>query len=259
MQVDYSPDPSIRYKSFTNAKHMNLAATAYSYAKHRNVMLKYIADLQGLVSESNEVALKVIKTAYEQEVAKLTESGFKLSEEEIELNKHLEASKLEQELRDLRAYNMDLLRELSRKREDDNIVMTQQPLQVNDIPNTGKYDKLDSNTPIFHGKSGENIMDWLFVIENNFIKAKTPADRKLLEAVSFVRGAALQMLKNYMLEGKNSWSEFAKILKEAFAPIDLPRRVRVQLKELKHTDGMSLDQYVKKFLQLINQIEMTEE
>lgn len=102
-------------------------------------------------------------------------------------------------------------------------------------------------------------MDWLFVIENNFIKARTPPDRKLLEAVSFLRGAALQMLKNFMLEGKNSWSEFANILKDSFVPIDLPRRIRVQLKDLKHSEGMSFDQYVKKFLQLVNQIDMREE
>jgi len=75
------------------------------------------------------------------------------------------------------------------------------------------------------------MLDWLFIIENNFNKAKVLPEKKLMETVSFVRGAALQMLKNFMMSGSNSWSEFADLLKDSFAPIDLPRRVRTQLKE----------------------------
>jgi hypothetical protein len=62
-----------------------------------------------------------------------------------------------------------------------------------------------------------------------------------------------------MLSGSNSWVEFANMLKDSFAPIDLPRRIRSQLKEHKHVKGMTFDQYVKRFLQLANQIDMTEE
>ena len=84
MSVDYSPDPNIKYKTFTSAKHMQLASTAYRYAKQRSVMMKHINDLRELVEKSNNGStLKLLVTIFDQEIDKLTEIGFKLSEDEL--------------------------------------------------------------------------------------------------------------------------------------------------------------------------------
>lgn len=136
MEVDYSPDPNIRYKTYTNMKHMQLASTAYRYAKQKSVMVKYIRDLKELIGESNEKTLMLITASYDQEIAKLTDAGFKLSEEEAELNKQLETVKLEQELRDIRLSNLELLSELGRKRANENVIVRSQVMQVSDSSNT---------------------------------------------------------------------------------------------------------------------------
>jgi len=263
MSVDYSPDPNIKYKTFTSAKHLQLASTAYRYAKQRSVMMKHIKDLRDLVEKSNNNStLKFLVTIFDAEIEKLTDKEFMLSEEEQQCNNQLETVKLEEELNRLRLSNLQTLAEYGRRSNQDNVVLPTVAVQGSESTQavvTTKYDKLDSSTPLFHGKVGENVLDWLFIIENNFNKAKVPPEKKLMETVSFVRGAALQMLKNFMLNGSNSWVEFANMLKDSFAPIDLPRRIRSQLKEHKHAEGMTFDHYVKRFLQLANQIDMTEE
>ena len=117
-------------------KHMQLASTAYRYAKQKSVMVKYIRDLKELIGESNEKTLMLITASYDQEIAKLTDAGFKLSEEEAELNKQLETVKLEQELRDIRLSNLELLSELGRKRANENVIVRSQVMQVSDSSNT---------------------------------------------------------------------------------------------------------------------------
>ena len=116
-------------------KHMQLASTAYRYAKQKSVMVKYIRDLKELIGESNEKTLMLITASYDQEIAKLTDAGFKLSEEEAELNKQLETVKLEQELRDIRLSNLELLSELGRKRANENVIVRSQIMQVSDSSN----------------------------------------------------------------------------------------------------------------------------
>ncbi len=109
-----------------------------------------------------------------------------MSEEEQQSNNQLETVKLEEELNILRLSNLQTLAEYGRRSNQDNVV----------------YDKLDLNTPLFHGKAGENVLDWLFIIENNFNKAKVSPEKKIMETVSFVRAAALQMLKKFYAQWK---------------------------------------------------------
>ena len=84
MSIDYSPDPDIKYKNFTSAKHLKLASTAYRYAKQRSVMMKHIKDLRDLVEKSNNNStLKFLVTIFDAEIEKLTDKEFMLSEEDL--------------------------------------------------------------------------------------------------------------------------------------------------------------------------------
>jgi len=156
MSVDYSPVPNIKYRTFNSAKHLQLAATAYRYAKQRSVMMKY-KDLRELAEKSNNNAtLKMLIAIFDQKKATLSDQSFKLSEEELECNIQLETVKLEEELNRLRLSNLETLVEYGRRTNEDHVVLTP-ALGVNDTPPSCviKYDKLDSCTPFFHGKAGD--------------------------------------------------------------------------------------------------------
>jgi len=70
---------------------------------------------------------------------------------------------------------------------------------------------------------------------------------------NYLKGIALQLLIKYTNSGETSWKKFTRILLDTFKPVDYGRRLRQQLRELKQTD--SVDNYNRKYLSLINQLE----
>jgi hypothetical protein len=122
---------------------------------------------------------------------------------------------------------------------------------------TSKSYKLDANTPIFTSKPGENILDWLFVIENNLQLANVPAPMHIVAVSSYLKGTAMQMLKAFRKRGQTDWLLFKKDLLRTFRPVDHERIIRTKLLNLKQTDNF--DKFSNDFLYWANQIpEMSE-
>jgi hypothetical protein len=123
--------------------------------------------------------------------------------------------------------------------------------------NMPKNYKLDSNTPIFSSKPGENILDWLFVIENNLRLANVPIQMYIIAVTSYLKGTALQMLKAFRTRGQTDWIAFKTELLRTFRPVDHERIIRTKLLNLKHSENF--DKYSNDFLYWANQLpEMSE-
>ena len=100
---------------------------------------------------------------------------------------------------------------------------------------------------------GRSCDDWFFCIDNQLYASGIPDEIVLPLLSNYVNGTALQLLKSYMREGKNSWTEFKTILRNTFQPIDFVFRTRAELHHLKQGND-SIDNYNRNFLRLSTQI-----
>ena len=111
--------------------------------------------------------------------------------------------------------------------------------------------KIDKNIPKFSGSgaSNENIDDWLFMIDQ-FKRHNRVEDDKMLAIVTpLLRGQALQMLKRGILKNQQyDWNEFKEELVETFRTDTRERKIRKQLRELKHKNNF--DEFITKFREL---------
>ena len=112
--------------------------------------------------------------------------------------------------------------------------------------------KLPPGTPMFMAE-GRSCDDWFFCIDNQLYASGIPDEIVLPLLSNYVNGTALQLLKSYMREGKNSWTEFKTILRNTFQPIDFDFRTRAELHHLKQGND-SIDNYNRNFLRLSTQI-----
>ena len=113
--------------------------------------------------------------------------------------------------------------------------------------------KLQSTLTTFHGRTGENIGDWLFYT-NRVMEHSSHNDReKILLASSYLRDIAQQDYILYEQTHKNiTWDEFTHYLKNKYTPKNNTTIIRKQLKELKHLN--SVNDYFVSFRKLVNQL-----
>ncbi|RNA32079.1 hypothetical protein BpHYR1_035366 [Brachionus plicatilis] len=65
----------------------------------------------------------------------------------------------------------------------------------------GKGYVLDSNTPVYYGRTTENVENWISIVSNGIKAAGVPEDKKLAVITPYVKERALSTLLNYQ---KNS-------------------------------------------------------
>ncbi len=81
--------------------------------------------------------------------------------------------------------------------------------------------KLDSSVKIFSGRG--DIADFIFVADMALQNQNVPPYRQLNVMGPHFAGAPLQYSRMFISEGKNSWSDFKKILLKQYTPIDQER------------------------------------
>ena len=73
--------------------------------------------------------------------------------------------------------------------------------------------KLDPNTKVFTGYSGELLSQWIFIINDAFTSINVTSDKiKLALITNYVKGMALNTLMRYKTEENPSWNGFSKIV-----------------------------------------------
>ena len=77
------------------------------------------------------------------------------------------------------------------------------------------------NMPLFHGRFGERIDDWLFILENNMKLQMISDSMKLTVATNYLRDAALYLLIDYQAtHGVKDWPNFKLRLKAMFEELN---------------------------------------
>ena len=116
--------------------------------------------------------------------------------------------------------------------------------------------KVDKNIPKFSGSgaANENLDDWMFMIDS-FEKFNDVAEEDMLGLVMpLLRGQALQMLKRGLAKNPDLlWFEFKEELIATFLTDTRERRLRKELKELKHKN--SFDEFLTKFREISMQLQ----
>ena len=113
--------------------------------------------------------------------------------------------------------------------------------------------KLDPNTKVFTGSSGERLSQWIFIINDAFTSINVTSDKiKLALITNYVKGMALNTLMRYKTEENPSWDGFVKLLKEQYEDSNLDYKLRTQFFHLKMET--SFPRYLAKFHELLNQL-----
>ena len=118
---------------------------------------------------------------------------------------------------------------------------------------------LEKGTPVFHGHKEELVRNWLFVVENKMGTLKIPEKLKISCVIPFLKPPALTATINWVAKyGYEDWDGFKRELLRMFEPIDLQRRLRLQLFDLRQQGG--IEAFNAKFLELVNRLDsMSEE
>jgi hypothetical protein len=125
-------------------------------------------------------------------------------------------------------------------------------VKLNDRTETKTY-KLDPNTKVFSGSSGERLSQWIFIINDAFTSINVNTDRiKLALVTNYVRGMALNTLMRYKSEENPTWDGFIKLLREQYEDSNLDYKLRTQFFHLQMEN--SFPRYLAKFHELLNQL-----
>ncbi|RMZ96553.1 9-cis-epoxycarotenoid dioxygenase chloroplastic-like [Brachionus plicatilis] len=116
-----------------------------------------------------------------------------------------------------------------------------------------KTKRLENSTPIFSGNPRDDVYDWLFMVKQGFISANIEEKMKLNAIVNFVSDLPLLILKKH-IESQSNWISFENELKSTFRNINRDQKIRSELISLKNREGLSIENYVSKFLTLTNKI-----
>jgi len=116
-----------------------------------------------------------------------------------------------------------------------------------------RFKVLDSSLPKYSGNVGENLEEWLLVIQGYLDVGNYSPMEALLAVLPLLKDNALQQYiafrKNHPTEG---WRFFVEHMKKMFKPFDVDRRIRVELRQLKYNGN--LDKFAMKFQQLANKL-----
>jgi hypothetical protein len=118
--------------------------------------------------------------------------------------------------------------------------------------------------PFFYGKEKENVMTWVFQVEEIFNARHINEADRIHYAAGLLKDAALQWYHNMIRnirEGRRpplkDWNELVKELEYAFQPPHQQQLLRRQLRQLKQTS--TVQEYVYRFRNLLGQVtEMSE-
>ncbi len=114
---------------------------------------------------------------------------------------------------------------------------------------------LDRNTPTFANNKNENVRNWLFLLESQFVTRGIPISKRIDCVTQYLRepvlGQAIAYLKN---KSHSDWDGFqTNFLIKKCEPVNLQRNLRASLNNLKQTG--SVEEYNRKFLDIYNQID----
>lgn len=130
--------------------------------------------------------------------------------------------------------------------------LNEEEVKLNDKYETKTY-KLDPNTKVFSGSSGERLSQWIFIINDAFTSINVTTDRiKLALVTNYVRGMALNTLMRYKSEAYPTWDGFIKLLREQYEDSNLDYKLRTQFFHLQMEN--SFPKYLAKFHELLNQL-----
>ena len=111
--------------------------------------------------------------------------------------------------------------------------------------------KLSSSTPVYNGKTDEDLEEWMFVIEQSLMTANiTDEVEKLAAITTFVRGTPLSLLRNYIRNNRKP------TLKEYFELLDnlIPQASRTQYLKNKLMDmkqGHDFEEFFNEFQKMV--------
>jgi hypothetical protein len=116
-----------------------------------------------------------------------------------------------------------------------------------------RFKVLDSSLPKYGGNIGENLEEWLLIIQGFLDIGNYSPLEALLAVLPLLKENALQQFiafrKNFPYEG---WGYFVDHLRRVFRPFDVERRIRVELRQMKYTGNF--DKFALKFQQLANKL-----
>ena len=113
--------------------------------------------------------------------------------------------------------------------------------------------KLDLSTPKFSGNHKEDVEDWLFKVNQGFRISKIKDEDKLSAVINFVSDLPILLLRK-QIECNGSWLKYEAELRSTFVDVDRIHKIRSELVNLKHKEGMSIENYISKFLKLTNRL-----
>ncbi len=254
-----------------------------------SVILNLIKEKQKEKMAENEIAepmkYSTLMNAKKQTLSSIAEHCFKVGSSAVEtiidIDKALKLNKINNESdEDHRVRILDSIKEIVEPKLDAcRITLSEnstckplakwlkKPIEESDADREAKNEKvsdpkvlpiLEKGTPVFHGKKDEIISNWLFVIESKFTAMNISDKRKVDLVIPFLKDKALNAAINYVAlnEGKN-WEKFKSHLTRLFEPIDLQRRLRLKLMDLRQTGN--IDDFNSTYLELCNRIESLSE
>lgn len=118
---------------------------------------------------------------------------------------------------------------------------------------------LSVQPPKFHGSPRENILTWLFQVENIFQAKRVTDSDRLLYVSSLLADSALMWYQNLfqaIAEGSHpplrSWAQFVLLIRTAFQPPNQQLQLRNNLRNLRQSS--SVQDYVFRFRNIVNQV-----
>ena len=118
--------------------------------------------------------------------------------------------------------------------------------------------KLEPNINKFKGNHNEDVEDWLFQINQAFVRAQIPEHQKLSHALLFVENLPFTILREF-IQAKRAWVEFEAELRRMYLRTDATDKYRAELANLTHRNGMSIDAYNTQFLKCSFNLKMMDD
>ena len=107
--------------------------------------------------------------------------------------------------------------------------------------------KLEPNITKFKGNHNEDVEDWIFAINQAFIRSQIPLNQRLSHALPFVENLPFTILKAF-IQANRTWGEFETELRRMYVRHDSADKYRSELMQLTHRNGMTIDAYNQQFM-----------
>jgi len=108
--------------------------------------------------------------------------------------------------------------------------------------------KIDSNSPVYHGRVDENLDEWITIMNYNCMAAGVPDNMKLYSVANYLKDSARSELMAYQRstpKEERSFLEFCKRLIKRDDPDIRSNKAKAKLERLRQVD--SFDDYLNEF------------